>query len=167
MSKRKKGRKETNKTIKRIFLVTEVILCLIPFMTLFYLSVGQNEYGLSYQEMLNANPILAVTFLSAMCQPFAAWLLIIAQRRIESFDYSNALVTILLVLIAECMLKNWIGIIATAILFWLTTRIMPLSIKEEFSSSADYKSILIDASGSLVLILLSALCLFASLRIGA
>lgn len=153
-------------TINRVFLITKVILCIIPFATLGYLYMGMQEYNLTYQELLQANPVLAITFLSAMCQPFAAWLLTIAERRFDSMDYSNALVSVLLIFVAECMLKNWLGIAATAILFWLINKDMPYSMEREFKESADWKSILLDASGCVVLILIAALCMFASFRLG-
>lgn len=165
-TKTKKGSTNTEKTIKRVFMVTKIILCVMPFATLGYLSIGQQQYGLNYQQLLAANPVLTVTFLSAMCQPFAAWLLTITERRVESMDYSNALVSLVLIFIAECMLKNWLGIISTAILFWLVNKDMPYTMGEEFKKCANWKAILLDASGCVVLCLLAAFCLFASFRLG-
>lgn len=156
----------SEKTLRRLFLITKILFCVIPFAALGYLYMGSREYDLTYQQMLQANPVMTVTFLTSMCQPFAAWLLNIAQRRYDDLDYSNALVSVFLIFLGECLLKSWIGIIATGLIFWLITKEMPYSLKKEFNEYANWKSILMDASGCIVLLLLCGFCFFASMRLG-
>lgn len=167
-SKKTKQRKptKTEKNLKRMFTVTKILMCIFPFAALFYLYMKTREYNLAYNEILRANPVITVAFLTAMCQPFAAWLLTIVQRRVDDLDYANAYFNILLIFIAECLFKNWLGIAATAILFYMINKESPLPIKEEFKKYADWKKILFDATGGFVLILLAGFCLFCSLQIG-
>ncbi len=164
MIKRQKAKSEKN--IKRLFLISKVVFCIIPFATLSYLYMRTQAVGMTYQEILQSNPVLAVTFLTAMCQPFAAWLLTIVEKRYNKLEYASALVGLLLIFIAECFLKNWLGIIATALLFYFIVKDMPFSIKKEFKEYANWKQIILDSTGGLVLILLSLLCFYASLQIG-
>lgn len=157
---------KAQKNLKRMFLITKVLMCAFPFVALFYIYLGTREYGLDYQELLRANPILSVTLLSACCQPLAAWLLTIVERRVDSYDYSNAIFCTGLIFIAECLLKNWLGIAAMAVLFWMINKESPLPLKEEFKKYADWKKISMDSTGCIVLIVFAAFALFCSLRIG-
>lgn len=154
------------KTLRRVFTITKVILCILPFAALFYVYLGTREYNLTYQELLQANPVLTLTFLTAMLQPLAVWLLTIVQRRVDDLDYSNALVNTFIIFIGECLLKNWLGIIATGVIFWLITKEMPYKISTEFKEYANWKKILLDATGGVVFCLLAAFCFYASMRLG-
>ncbi len=140
-------------------------MCIYPFAALGYMSISARTYGLQGSEILRANPVLTITFLTAMLQPFAAWLLKIVQKRADNLDYANALVSVLLIFISECLFKNWVGIIGCAIIFYLLSKDMPYSYKKEFSG-ADWKSILKDATGPIVLILFAVFIFFASSRLG-
>ena len=164
---KQKEKTKAEKTISRVFTISKVLLCILPFLALFYLYSQSNASGMNYQDMLESDPILTITFLTAMIQPFAAWLLTIVERRYKEYDYSNALFSLLLIFIAECLLKNWLGIAATAILFYLINKDMPFSIKKEFKEYANWKKILLDGTGGILLDLLSAFVFFASWKIGA
>ncbi len=151
--------------MKRVFTWSKVLLCVYPFIALFYMRNIASMAGTGMQESLQANPILAVTFLSAMLQPFAAWLLTIVERRVNTLDYADALTCLGIICAAECLLKNWLGIIGCAILFYLVAKEMPYSFKKEFST-ADRGEIFKDAMGPVVLTLLSVFVFFVSSRIG-
>lgn len=157
---------KADRNLKRVFLITKIIFCVLPFMALSYLYLTADSVGLDYQEALNSDPALAVSFLSAMIQPFAAWLLTLVEKRVNNYDYSNALSLLILIFIAECLLRNYLGIAGTAVLFYMINKGMPFSFKEEFKKYANWKKILVDGSGGFVLILFSAICFFASLKIG-
>lgn len=157
---------QTEKLINRAFTIAKVVLCVYPFAALFYMTSSANTYGLSNSEMLQANPILTVTFLSAMCQAFAAWLLTIVQRRYDDLEYGNALISLILIFIAECLFKNWVGLVACGLLFFLIGKEMPYSFKKEFQLT-DKKEAFKDGTGAIVLIILGAFVFWVSMQIGA
>lgn len=166
MSTKKTEITKSQKNLKRMFTLTKILMCVIPFMMVFYMYMQSSQNSVGYNEILRSNPVLTVAFLTAMCQPFAAWLLTIVERRVESMDYANAFTGLLLIFIAECMFKNWLGIASTAILFYMVNKESPYSITEEFKKYANWKSIFMDATGDIVLLILAAFCLFCSLQLG-
>ncbi len=69
----------TNKSkLERYFTIVKAILFCMPFLCLGYLSLGA---GGDKQGILTASPTAAVSFLSAMVQPYPAWLIHLRARK--------------------------------------------------------------------------------------
>lgn len=156
---------QTEKLINRAFAISKVVLCIYPFIAYFSMNQNANIAGLEGKDALLSNPVLTVTFLSAMCQAFAAWLLTIVQRRYDDLEYGNALFSLILIFIAECLFENWVALFACGFLFYLIGKEMPYSFKKEFQLT-DKKEALKDAAGAIVLIILGAFVFWVSWRLG-
>lgn len=156
-----KSEKKLNKT----FGIVKAVLMIYPFIVLFYLSTKAGMSGVGFSELMRTNPIITVTFITAMLQPFAAWLLTIVQKRVGTGDYDSAIISTLLIFIAEALMENVLGMVGLGVLFFLMYKDMPFTFKACFTD-ADKKLIFKDATGAVVLVLLGAVCMFAMKRIG-
>ena len=157
---------KTESRLNRLFNIVKTVLMVYPFITLFYLWTTAGQAGTGLSEFMQGNPIITITFITAMLQPFAAWLLTIVQRRIESLDYDAALISVLLIFIAEALMKNMIGLVGLGVLFFYMYKNMPISLKTCFKEG-DRRLVLKDATGAVILIGHAAICFFAMTRIGA
>ena len=93
----------------RYFNILKIVLFCMPFLCIGYLGLGTGGAPLSAEGILSANPALAVSFLSAMLQPYAAWLVILSERRLADGRTHYAVVSLTLLLAAELMLMSTVG----------------------------------------------------------
>lgn len=168
MTKKKKAApaRTMNKTLGKVFTGVKILLAAYPFIVFFYLQFVARQSGTDLTHLMQQSPIVNVAFLTAMLQPFAAWLVVIAERRVKAGQDNAAMISVLLIFIAEAMMRNMIGLIAVGLLFFYIYRKLPVSFKQSFSEP-DKSVVLRDATGALVLIAFAALCLFAATRLGA
>ena len=151
--------------LHRVYNTVKAVLIIMPFVTLLYLYIGTPTAGLDFTSLLQGNPLLALTFLIAMIQPFIVLMLGAAEKDEIAGLGEGALVIITLLLIAECMMRHLLGIVGLIVLFYLTSRKVTLS-GAGFKALLRNKQIWGQALGGLVILLLAALCLFIALRIG-
>ena len=65
---------KTESRLNRLFNIVKTVLMVYPFITLFYLWTTAGQAGTGLSEFMQGNPIITITFITAMLQPFAAWL---------------------------------------------------------------------------------------------
>ncbi|MDE7243623.1 MAG: hypothetical protein K2O18_06565, partial [Oscillospiraceae bacterium] len=136
---------------------------LSPFVAVAYLqtAAGGGNLGLLLQQ----DPKITVTFLSAMAGPFTAYLLSFAQKRLYDGDAAYMMSHLVLLFAAELLLHNTLYLVMFLFLIYLVyqmTGMPPLR-----SLRVKWKDHFIrDLSGCFVLILFAAFCLFVSLRLG-
>ena len=149
----------------RYFNILKIVLFCIPFLCIGYLGLGTGGAPLSAEGILSANPALAVSFLSAMLQPYAAWLVILSERRLADGRTHYAVVSLTLLLAAELMLMSTVGAAGMALVLWKSIRTYGCGIPAAFRGCG-VRDFFREAGGNLPLLALAALCLFASMRLG-
>lgn len=164
MNRKRTGSDVLKYTAKdRWFTIAKIILAISPFVFLAFL--GLTAGGQDFQKMLTDNPEVTVAFLAAMTGPFAAYLLGFVQNKLHDGDEGYAVVNLMLMMISEAMLWNTLYFIMMIILMVFVagmTGVNPLqAIKDKW-----HDHFWRDISGSLVLMGISAICLFASVRLG-
>lgn len=151
---------------RRVFVAVEVALVAVPFV---YLGAsGLLGADLTTREGLSAavgaNPLVAVGLVTSFIQVFVAYLLRFSYRHYERGDAGYAAGNLVGLLCAEMLMQNVAGIAGIAVLLWRTWR----------RSSADLRGwverrgplgVLADISGSLVVLVLAAVCAFALWRV--
>ena len=146
----------------RIFTTVQVVLCLVLVATVVSLSMsgtGLSADGL--QEAFSTNPAMTVSFLSACAQPFIAYLVRLVRRHYVAGD---AAANLIVLLCAEMMLQSMVGVVAMAILLWRVWR-CGAQVMGDWRRGRGVAGVLADVSGSVVVLALAAVCLFASTRI--
>lgn len=151
--------------LKRYFTILKIVLFCMPFLCMGYLGALSGGTALDARSVLAENPTMAVSFLSAMLQPYAAWLLILSERRLADGRGQFAVVGLTLLLVAELCLMSSIGVIGMALILWKSVRYSGYGIPAAFRSCTPH-SFIYEAGGTIPMLLFAGICLFASLRLG-
>jgi len=152
------------KSLSKYYNVAKVLLILSPFMSLIYLSMNSAQIGLSLPQAIQQDPRLTILFLVSMINPFIAYLLIFIQRKIESSDVKYAVTNLVMFIVAELLLRNILYVILFGFILYKTLKVYNVTIKESFKDKLK-DGLLMTISGSLVVISLASICLFATIRI--
>ncbi|MCC3868095.1 hypothetical protein K0039_07755 [Terrisporobacter mayombei] len=144
--------------------MAKILLILSPFMSLMYLSMNSAQIGLSLPQVIQQDPRLTILFLISMINPFIAYLLIFIQRKIEANDVKYAVTNLVMFIVAELLLRNILYVILFGFILYKTLKVCNITIKESFKDKLK-GGFLMTISGSLVVIALASICLFATIRI--
>lgn len=152
-----------NSSIERIFTIIKVLLAVSPFMALGYLTAKGGSGG-TLQTILSQNPQYTVMFLVAMVNPFIAYLLGFLQEHLNKADYGYAVVNMTLMIIAEAMLQNFLYVAVLAFLLYKIIKTYQISVKESVEDIVK-GHLFRDISGSIVVLVFAAICMFAMLQL--
>mgnify|MGYP001066153369 CR=1 FL=1 len=144
--------------LSRYFKILKIVLFCMPFLCVGYLGLGAGGAALDTAGILNANPAMAVSFLAAMLQPYAAWIAILAERRLADGRTNYAIMNL-------ALLMSTVGVIGMALILWKSVRTYGCGIPAAFLGCG-VRDFFREAGGNLPLLALAALCLFASMRLG-
>ncbi len=153
------------KSLDKYYNISKVLLTITPFLYITYLSMGAAKAGMPITQIVQENPSNMVLFLISMINPFIAYLLIFMHRKMESGDIAYSVVNLAVLIASEILLENAWYIILLGFLLIKTLKTYNISFKECFKEKWN-KSFLGTISGGIVVLVLSGICLFATLRIG-
>ena len=158
----------SNKTqinsINKYYNIAKILLAISPCMSLMYLSMESAKLGISLAEVIGQDPNQTVMFLVSMINPFIAYLLIFIQKKIDNNDVKYAIVNLVMFMVAEILLMNLLYVILFGVILYKTLRAYNVTIKDSFKEKLG-KGFFMTVSGSLVVIFLAGICLFATIRI--
>ena len=144
--------------------LAKLLLMLTPFISFIYLTMEATSIGISMQELIQQDSNFTILFLVSMINPFIAYLLVFIQKKIEDNDVSYAITNLVMFMIAEVLLQNTLYIILFGVILYKTSKVYNISVKDSFKEKLKDK-FLMNISGSLVVIGLACICLFATIRI--
>lgn len=150
----------------RWFTIAKVLLAVSPLIALVYLQAASTSVGGDLQSVLRQNPEITISFLASMTGPLAAYLLGFVQKHLYQGDAAYAMTNLTLIMVAEAMLKNVFYFIVIVVLMFFTLRMTNVSPIQGFRQKL-HDHFLRDISGSLFMIALSAICMFAWIQLGA
>lgn len=151
-------------SINKYYNIAKILLVISPCMSLMYLSMEAAKLGISLPEVIGQDPKQTVMFLVSMINPFIAYLLTFIQKKIENNDVKYAIVNLAMFMVAEILLMNLLYVILFGVILYKTLRAYNVTIKDSFKEKLQ-KGFLMTVSGSLVVIFLAGICLFATIRI--
>lgn len=151
-------------SINKYYNIAKILLVISPCMSLMYLSMEAAKLGISLPEVIGQDPKQTVMFLVSMINPFIAYLLIFIQKKIENNDVKYAVVNLVMFMVAEILLMNLLYVILFGVILYKTLKAYNVTIKDSFKEKLQ-KGFLMTVSGSLVVIFLAGICLFATIRI--
>ena len=151
-------------SINKYYNIAKILLAISPFMSLMYLSMESAKLGISLAEVIGQDPNQTVMFLVSMINPFIAYLLIFIQKKIDNNDVKYAIVNLVMFMVAEILLMNLLYVILFGVILYKTLRAYNVTIKDSFKEKLG-KGFFMTVSGSLVVIFLAGICLFATIRI--
>lgn len=151
-------------SINKYYNIAKILLAISPCMSLMYLSMESAKLGISLAEVIGQDPNQTVMFLVSMINPFIAYLLIFIQKKIDNNDVKYAIVNLVMFMVAEILLMNLLYVILFGVILYKTLRAYNVTIKDSFKEKLG-KVFFMTVSGSLVVIFLAGICLFATIRI--
>ena len=151
-------------SINKYYNIAKILLVLSPCMSLMYLSMESAKLGISLAEVIGQDPNQTVMFLVSMINPFIAYLLIFIQKKIDNDDVKYAIVNLVMFMVAEILLMNLLYVILFGVILYKTLKSYNVTIKDSFKEKLG-KGFFMTVSGSLVVIFLAGICLFATIRI--
>lgn len=151
-------------SIERIFTIIKVLLAVSPFVALGYLTTKGGTAGGTIQTILSQNPNYTVMFLVAMVNPFIAYLLGFLQEHLNKNDYGYAVVNMVLMIIAEAMLQNFLYVAALVFLLYKIIKTYQIPVKDSVENSLKNHFVR-DISGSIVVLIFAGICMFAMLQL--
>lgn len=149
----------------RWFTAARILLTIAPLISLGYLQAAAGGTGLQLAEVLRQNPELTVSFLASMSGPFIAYLMKFIQQHLYDGDTGYAVTNLTLMMIAEAMLANTIYFVMMIALMYFTfdmTGVHPVAAFRKKWHDHFWR----DISGSIVLLVFAAFCMFVSIRLG-
>ncbi|AQS11907.1 hypothetical protein CLOBY_40650 [Clostridium saccharobutylicum] len=152
------------KSVNKYYNIAKILFTITPFLYMIYLSMGTTKFGESIPQLIQENPKITVMFLISMINLFIAYLLIFMHKKIEDGDIAYAVVNLAVLIISEIMLQNIFYISLLGFLIIKTLKTYNVSFKECFIEKLDRK-FLGTISGGIVVLILSGICLFATIRI--
>ena len=151
-------------SINKYYNIAKILLVLSPCMSLMYLSMESAKLGISLAEVIGQDSKQTVMFLVSMINPFIAYLLIFIQKKIDNNDVKYAIVNLVMFMVAEILLMNLLYVILFGVILYKTLKSYNVTIKDSFKEKLG-KGFFMTVSGSLVVIFLAGICLFAIIRI--
>ena len=156
--------KKQMKSLIKYYTIAEVMLAVSPFIGLAYISMGAAKLGLPMQEVVQTDPKLTVMFLVSMINPFIAYLLNFVQKKMQDGDAKYAVTNIVMFIVVEVLLQNLLYVILFVFILYKTLKIFNITIRQSFEEKIK-DGFLMTISGSLVVMFLAGICLFANIRI--
>ena len=151
-------------SINKYYNIAKILLAISPCMSLMYLSMESAKLGISLAEVIGQDPNQTVMFLVSMINPFIAYLLIFIQKKIDNNDVKYAIVNLVMFMVAKILLMNLLYVILFGVILYKTLKSYNVTIKDSFKEKLG-KGFFMTVSGSLVVIFLAGICLFATIRI--
>lgn len=151
------------KTMKRMFLIAKVFLCMTPIIAYAYVSLQAMMQQLVFQDMLQASPNLAIVFLIAMINPYIAYLLHLMEKKLVNNEQGFVLINMLLLLLSQALTMNAFYFMMLAYVFYKAYRFYDLD-SSEILSCLHPKTLFYQGGGSLMIVMLSSICLYATMQ---
>ncbi|MGL4607005.1 MAG: hypothetical protein ACRCU3_06015 [Eubacteriaceae bacterium] len=155
---------KTEKGLNKAFSIAKIVLVISPLLTIVYLNMGFFSVGSSLDVMLKENPVLTIGFLSAMVQPFVAYLLSYLWRKYQEGNVEMVILNLLILFLGEALLGSVLGMVAMLLLIFGIYQVVSFSLKDYFKYSKR-SLILKSISGSLMVLPIASLCAFAMMQV--
>lgn len=147
------------------FTFAKVLLTVSPLLSLGYFQATSIRVGADIQTILQDNPALTVSFLASMIGPFIAYLMKFMQEHLYQGDAAYTVINLTVMMIAEAMISNLFYFIMMIVLLYFVfdmTGISPIKAFRQKWGNHFWR----DISGSIVVLAVSAFCMFVSMRLG-
>ncbi|MFQ6793159.1 hypothetical protein [Thomasclavelia sp.] len=163
MAKRKIS-KQREKKLDRYYTIAKGFLLATPFIAYLYVSLLASSRQITLPEVLASEPSVAVMFLLAMINPYVAYLLNIAQKKLKEGEIKFACLNFVLLLIGEAITLNSLYFMMIAFVFYQTVKAYDLKVIKTIKTFSA-KSLFTYGGGSFMVVALAVLCLTATLRL--
>ena len=149
-----------------VFTIVEVILVAVPVILIGYVWLAGGGSLDVFQQALRDEPLLAITFVSAIVQPLVAWQLRFVRKRYSEGAGGYAAANLIGFLVGELLLMNAVGVLACGFVLMRVLRRLDGQLSE-WAEERHAPGMLADVIGAVVVIAVGAFCAFATWNIVA
>ena len=150
--------------LDRYYMIVKVFLMITPFIAYLYLALSAGMGSLALPELLSREPKAALIFLIAMVNPYIAYLLNIAQKKLKEGDMAYVCMNFVLLMLAQALTLNSLYFMIVGYLFYVTVKTYNIKVIQTLKEFT-VKHFFYSGGGSLIVIAFSALCLFVTIRL--
>lgn len=159
-----KQKTKSSNHMHRMFTIAKIFLACTPIIAYFYVSMMSSSMQLTFQEVLTQNPSITIVFLIAMMNPYIAYLLNLVEKKLENQDTAFACINMILLLIAQLLTLNVFYFVMLLFVFYKAMHYYQIDIKSTIQSM-NIKQSLWNGGGSFLVMMVSSVCLFATMRL--
>lgn len=159
-TKENKGLQKLN----RYFMITKVFLAITPLICYLYISLKASMNAMTFQEVLAHDPSITVVFLIAMLNPYVSYLVQLIQNNLTKGNTKFAIINMAILLIAEALTMNSLYFMMLLYVFYRAIQYYDIQVFSTIKSST-IKQTLYHGGGSLLVMLISCVSLFATIRL--
>ena len=152
------------KKLDRYYMIAKVFLMITPFIAYLYLSLSAGMRSLALPQLLSREPKAALILLIAMLNPYIAYLLNIAQKKLKEGDQAYVCINFVLLMLAQALTLNSLYFMIIYYLFYVTVKTYNIKVVQTLKDFT-VKHLFYSGGGSLIVIAFSALCLFVTIRL--
>lgn len=163
MARRSKRTQELKK-LNRYFVITKVFLAITPVICYLYIALRGMMINLSFQDVLQNEPSIAVIFLIAMINPYIAYIIHLIEKHLETGDIKFACINMGLLLIAEILTLNVFYFVMLLYVFYRAIQFYDIEILKTLKK-ATIKQMLFCGGGSMLVMLISCISLFSTIKL--
>ena len=152
------------KKLNRYFVITKVFLTITPVICYLYIALRGMMINLSFQDVLQNEPSIAVIFLIAMINPYIAYIIHLMQKHLEQGDVKFACINMGLLLIAEILTLNVFYFVMLLYVFYRAIQFYDIEILKTLKK-ATIKQTFFCGGGSMLVMLISCISLFSTIKL--
>ena len=154
----------SEKTLQRYFFIAKAFLMVTPVLFYSYITIKASMNGGNIQELLNKEPETTILLVNSMLNAYAAYLLHLAQNNLSGRNVCSAVINIGMLILSQALSRNVFGVVLILFVAVKAIRYYKISLKDTLRRIT-VKQFLYDGGGSLLIVLLNALMLYATLKL--
>ena len=158
------GNEISEKTLQRYFFIAKAFLMATPVLFYSYITLRASMNGCNIQELLNREPETTIILVNSMLNAYAAYILHLAQKNISGRNVYSAVINIGMLMLSQALSRNVFGFLLLLFVAAKAIRYYKISLKDTFRHGT-VKQFLYDGGGSLIIVLLNALMLYAAIKL--
>ena len=156
--------KMTLPKLKKCFLAAKIVLSAAPVICYAYIVMKASMNGVDLQTILYGEPATTILLVNAMLNIYVAYLLHLAENNLEKGKTSSAVTNLILLLFTQLFSRNVFGFMMLAFVSHQSFAYYGISLKET-RKNITVKQFFFDAGGSCIVLLLTCITLFATIRL--
>lgn len=156
--------KTTLTELKRIFFVAKAVMIAAPVICLLYVSMKASMNGVTVSVILNNEAGTTILLVNSLLNIYVTYLLHLAQNNLAQGKQLSAVTNMLILLFTQLLSRNIFGFFMLAFVSQRSFSFYEISIKETVKNIT-LKQLLFNAGGSLIIVFLNCITLFATIKI--
>lgn len=157
-------RSDTRETMQKKFFMAKALLMATPIFSYIYITMKASMNGIYMQELLSQDPATTIILVNSMLNAYGAYLLHLAENNFEKAKTKSAVINIGLLTISQALSRNVFCFIVLLFVAVRAIRFYGIFVKDTLRSIT-VKQFFYDGGGSLIIVLLNTLMLYATIKL--